>query len=77
MFALIVKPKHHEDFSSDGLIREKVYRLESRISSLETSMDETTLQQKTERDLQLLTKQISFLAKRLDEADRAEWIKKE
>ncbi|CAG7836344.1 unnamed protein product [Allacma fusca] len=71
-----IKPKHHEDFASDGLVREKVSRLENRITSLEETMDETTLQLKTERDLQLLTKQISFLARRLEEADQAEWIKK-
>jgi len=71
-----IKPKHTENFVSDNLIREKVSRLENRISSLEQSMDKTTIDMKTERDMQLLTKQISFLSRRLEEADQAEWIKK-
>jgi len=61
---------------TEELIREKVSRLESRISSLETVVNPETIQMKTDRDLQLLTKQISFLSRRLDEADQAEWIKK-
>jgi len=61
---------------TEELIREKVSRLESRISSLETVVNPETIQIKTDRDLQLLTKQISFLSRRLDEADQAEWIKK-
>lgn len=61
---------------TEDLIREKYFRLESRISSLETVVNPETMQLKTDRDLQLLTKQISFLSKRLDEADQSEWIKK-
>lgn len=77
-FSTTVKPKNSKGdvTGTENLIREKVNRLECRISSLETVVNPETIQMKTDRDLQLLTKQISFLSRRLDQADQAEWIKK-
>lgn len=62
--------------TTEVLLRKKVKELEGRISCLEAVADPSITSAKTERDLQLLTKQITFLAKRLGEADQAEWIKK-
>ncbi|CAL8109359.1 unnamed protein product [Orchesella dallaii] len=73
-----VKPRRSQGCvtATEELIREKVSRLESRIASLEAVVNPETIEMKTDRDLQLLTKQITFLSRRLDEADQAEWIKK-
>jgi hypothetical protein len=58
------------------LVRQKVKELEIRLSSLENEADPAKISAKTERDLTVLTKQITFLGRRLQEADQAEWIKK-
>jgi len=71
-----VTAKEIENFKTGDLIQEKVKNLETRISSLESIVNQETIDVKTERDLQILTKQMTFLSKRLDEADQLEWTKK-
>ncbi|OXA46700.1 uncharacterized protein LOC110855966 [Folsomia candida] len=72
-----VKPEILEGPSNtDILMRKKMADLGIRLASLEAVADPATISAKTDRDLQLLTKQISFLGNRVAEADHAEWIKK-
>lgn len=72
-----MKPKAKKYVEGDDLFRETVRRLEKRLDSLEQAATPAVLEKKDESELEKLGKQVDFLKRRLFEAERLEWIKKE
>jgi len=59
----------------DEAFRKTVGRMESRVRCLEEAAMPTVVNTKAEMDLERLWRQVGFLRRRMEEAEKAEWLK--